>query len=132
MNVGRLLGETGLDSDELRVAIYPILPEDLSLKPASSLMMRIWGLDIQAVTIRNWIFVDPKILTGDRTKLARLTIHELIHVRQFNDLGMVKFFRRYAAEYIQGRRSGLTHREAYRRIGYEVEARDLQWTLGDH
>lgn len=129
MNVGRVLGETGLDSVELRAAIYPILPEDLSLKPASAATMRIWGMDIQAVTINKWIFVDPRILTSDKLKLARLTIHELIHARQFYELGVPRFLWRYAAEYIQGRRSGLSHREAYMEIGYEVEARDLQARL---
>ena len=129
MNVGRLLRETGLDSAELRVAIYPIVPEDLSLKPTSPLMMRIWGLGIQAVTIRSWIFVDPKILRGEKLKLAHLTVHELIHARQYHEQGMARFFRRYTADYFRGRRSGLGHREAYMDIGYEIEARDLQSRL---
>ena len=129
MNVGRLLTETGRDSDLLRVAIDPVRPEQLGLKAASPLMMRLWGSGIQAMTIRNWIFVDPKILNGDLDVLSRLVIHELVHVRQWHDLGVVGFMRRYATDYLQGRRRGLGHRDAYLNIGLEEEARQIQARL---
>jgi hypothetical protein len=126
MNVARLLSETGRDSDLLRVLIYPIQPERLSLKAASPLMMRLWGPGIQAMTVKNWIFVDPKHLKGDRDRLARLVIHELVHVRQWNDFGVIGFLSRYVTDYFRGRRQGLTHREAYMNIGLEEEARQVQ------
>jgi len=129
VNVGRLLTETGRDSDLLRVAIDPIRPEQLGLKAASPLMMRLWGPGIQAMTIRNWIFVDPKILTGDRDRLSRLAIHELVHVRQWHEFGVVGFMRRYAVDYLRGRRRGLDHRDAYLNIGLEEEARQIQARL---
>jgi len=129
MNVGRLLTETGRDSDLLRVAIDPVRPEQLGLKAASSLMMKLWGSGIQAMTIRNWIFVDPKILNGDRDRLSRLVIHELVHVRQWHYFGPVGFMVRYATDYLRGRRRGLTHRDAYLSIGLEEEARQVQARL---
>ena len=83
MNVGRLLHETGRDSDLLRVLIHPVQPQRLFLRAASPLLMRIWGMGIHAITLGTWIFVDPAILNGERDRLARLAIHELVHVRQW-------------------------------------------------
>lgn len=129
MNVGRLLNETGWDSDSLRDHIHPIDSENLRLRAASPLMLKTWGPGIQAMTINGWIFVDPVYLTGDRDRLARLAIHELVHVRQWHDFGVAGFLRRYLTEYVQGRRQGMSHRDAYMQIEFEVEAREVQVSL---
>lgn len=129
MNVGRLLRETGRDSDQLRALVDPVQPNHLMLKAASPLMMRMWGSGIQAMTVKNWIFVDPKYLKGDRDRLAVLAIHELVHARQWHDLGLAGFLRRYGSDYLGGRRQGLSHRDAYLEIALEVEAREVQARL---
>lgn len=126
MNVGRVLTESGLDTDELRVLIYPIQPEQVWLRPASPLLMRIWGPGIQAMTVRSWVFVDPRVLNGDKAKLGLMIIHELVHVRQWSDLGALGFLRRYLGDYLRGRRNGLTHRDSYIAIDLEAEAREIQ------
>ena len=128
MNVGRLLAETGRDSDELRVLIHPIQPNQIFLRTASPLMIKAWGPGIQAMTLGRSIFVDPKYLHGDMDRLARLVIHELVHVRQYYDFGFLGFLRRYA-DYLRGRRKGLSHRDAYMEIAMEVEARQIQSRL---
>ncbi len=81
------------------------------------------------MTIKNWIFVEPKYLNGDRDQLARLVIHELVHVRQWHDLGVVGFLRRYVTDYLHDRRRGLSHRDAYINIRLEEEARQVQERL---
>jgi hypothetical protein len=48
--------------------------------------------------------------------------HELVHVRQAGELGVVRFLQRYVAEYIRNRRRGMSHDDAYRAISFEVEA----------
>ncbi|HEX9460646.1 MAG TPA: DUF4157 domain-containing protein [Thermoanaerobaculia bacterium] len=48
--------------------------------------------------------------------------HELVHVRQAEELGLVRFLGRYIAEYVRNRRRGMGHDEAYRAISFEVEA----------
>lgn len=58
---------------------------------------------------------------GDR----RLLAHELVHVRQWRELGALGFLRAYLGEYVAGRRASLGHRDAYRRISFEQEARAL-------
>ena len=126
MNIGRLLAETGNDTDQLRVLIHPVQPQNLRLRTASPLVRRLWGTGIQAMTLGNLILVDPAALEGDREALARLAIHELVHVRQWRDLGFVRFSMGYMADYLGGRRKGLSHRDAYLQIDFEEEARSVQ------
>jgi len=126
VNAGRVLAEAGVDTDELRVLIHPIQPEQVWLRSATAVMMRFWGSGIQALTVRRWIFVDPRLLNGDRAKLSLLIIHELVHVRQWSDLGVIGFLSSYLGSYLRGRRDGLNHRDSYRAIDLEVEAREIQ------
>ena len=48
--------------------------------------------------------------------------HELVHVRQWRELGVVRFLREYLGAYLRGRWNGYGHQEAYRRIPLEVQA----------
>ena len=123
MRVGRLLEETGYDTEQLRALLDPIDPGHLRLRAAAPLLRRIWGRGTGAMTLGKLILVDPAILNGDRERLARLTLHELIHVRQWSELGWPGFLRRYLADYLNGRRLGLSHHDSYLEIGLEVEAR---------
>src|SRR5687768_3805054 len=53
---------------------------------------------------------------------ARLLRHELVHVRQWRSLGVVRFVLRYGGSYLSWRLRGCSHWAAYRRIPLEVEA----------
>lgn len=70
-----------------------------------------------AITLGRLVIVRRRC-AGD----ARLLRHELAHVRQWHELGVVGFLRRYLGAYLGGRRQGLSHRAAYRAIPLEVEA----------
>lgn len=48
--------------------------------------------------------------------------HEMKHIEQINRLGVIPFYTLYFIEYVQGRRKGLGHWEAYREISFEKEA----------
>jgi hypothetical protein len=54
-----------------------------------------------------------------------LLAHELVHVRQWRELGAVRFLWQYLGCYARGRAAGLGHRRAYEAIPLEVEARQL-------
>lgn len=125
MNAGRLLRETGYDTDALRVRISPVNPDRVNFWPASKLLRRLWRPGIRGVTIWKWVFVDPELLQGERDRLARLVIHELVHLRQVSDEGYLPFTARYVFEYLQGRSEGKDSLRAYRDISAEVEAREL-------
>lgn len=125
MNAGRLLRETGYDTDALRVRIAPVDPSDINVWPAAPFFRRLWRTGIRAMTQGKMIFVDPELMTGHRDELARLVVHELIHVRQYVAVGYVGFTVRYLIEYWKGRVGGKSPAQAYRDIPYELEARQL-------
>ncbi len=52
----------------------------------------------------------------------RLLRHELVHVRQIERLGAMRFYSTYVREYVHNRRWGLPPSEAYRRISLEIQA----------
>ncbi len=97
----------------------------MPVKPAPRWMRRLWRNGITAMTLPGAIYVSPVALTADRERLADLISHELVHVRQWRELGTVGFIRRYLVEYVRGRRRGLSHGEAYLAISLEREARQI-------
>jgi hypothetical protein len=56
---------------------------------------------------------------GDEALLS----HEMVHVRQWEELGVPRFLWRYLSSYLKGRLGGLSHHDAYEAIPLEVEAR---------
>ena len=65
------------------------------------------------------------LLRGDRIarKNSKLLAHELVHVRQFAEMGAVRFFWTYLSEYVRHLIRLRNHRAAYLAISLEVEAR---------
>lgn len=72
-----------------------------------------------------FVFMAPEVMHGDRDRLARLIIHELIHVRQYRAAGYIRFVTSYLKEYWMGRIGGKSARQAYLDISHEREAREL-------
>jgi hypothetical protein len=125
VNAGRLLRETGYDTDALRVRIAPVDPDVINVWPASPLFRRFWRDGIRGVTYGKLVFVAPELMRGDPDRLARLVVHELIHVRQFVAAGYLGFVSSYLKEYWQGRLGGKSPHDAYRDISLEREAREM-------
>jgi Domain of unknown function (DUF4157) len=73
---------------------------------------------VDAMTLDRWIFV-----RRGHEQDERLLTHELVHVRQWRERGVVRFLREYLGAYLAGHRRGLSHREAYLAIPLEQEAR---------
>lgn len=88
-------------------------------------MRLLWRAGVRGVTLRRLVLADPQLLEGDPLRLARFVIHELVHVRQFAELGYFRFMFRYIGEYLTGRLSGQDHQTAYLAISAEEEAREL-------
>ena len=70
-----------------------------------------------AITLGSLVIVRRR--SADNPRLMR---HEQEHVRQWRDLGVVGFLRRYVGAYLRWRLRGYGHRAAYLRIPLEVEA----------
>lgn len=82
-----------------------------------------------------WLLVGPAAPGATATTLGplvlmrpggvgnrRLLRHELEHVRQWREQGVVGFLRSYLGAYACARLRGHAHRAAYRRIPQEIEA----------
>jgi hypothetical protein len=65
------------------------------------------------------------LLRRDHGGDEALVAHELVHVRQWRELGAARFLWRYLGSYARGRAAGLGHQRAYEAIPLEVEAREL-------
>ena len=59
----------------------------------------------------------------DRSGRRTLLAHELVHVEQYAQLGLVGFLRRYLREYFANLWRLRNHRRAYLAISFEAEAR---------
>jgi hypothetical protein len=122
VNAGQTLRAGGMDAVRVRLLVAPVDPDQVEVRSASRLMMRLWGRGISAMTLPNTIYVDPNVLTRSQGP-GPLLVHELIHARQWKELGVARFLWRYLAAYLSGRMRGLDHRAAYLAIPLEVEAR---------
>lgn len=89
------------DLDRARVATIPLLTPGIA-----------------AMTLGRWILVRRGHEHDDA-----LIAHELVHVRQWRELGVVRFLSRYLGAYVRARGRGLGHQAAYEAIPLEVEAR---------
>lgn len=70
----------------------------------------------------NAIVLYPFVLYCDQEPGMRIISHEMVHLDQIKNDGVVKFYARYLLEYFRGRIQGMSHFEAYRNISYEKEA----------
>jgi len=73
------------------------------------------------MTVGRFVF-----LRGDRIqeRSTALLAHELVHVRQFAELGPVRFFKQYLGAYFTNLWKLRSHRAAYLAIPLEEEARE--------
>ncbi|HEX3582098.1 MAG TPA: DUF4157 domain-containing protein [Thermoanaerobaculia bacterium] len=71
---------------------------------------------VAAITLGRRIWIRP----GEESET--LLSHELTHVRQMRDLGVLRFGWRYLGEYVRNRLAGMRPDDAYRNISFEREA----------
>lgn len=119
-----LLNDDVLHNPVLWADIYPIDPGDVAVLEMPRWMAATLKPDFTAITLSRWVWIREEALTSlEGDDLRRLLIHELVHVRQWRELGILRFLARYLSDYALGRIGGKTHRAAYRGISLEVEAR---------
>ncbi len=78
------------------------------------------------ITLGRWVcLADPQPTTGESSLLA----HELVHVRQWSEQGVVRFSANYLWSFARGLREHRNWDAAYRAIPAEVEARAeaIEW-----
>lgn len=72
------------------------------------------------ITIGRFVFLTRTVPPGQTSSLLA---HELVHVRQWQELGAIGFIYRYLADFGQGLRRHRSWHAAYRGIKAEQEAR---------
>ncbi|HEX3108656.1 MAG TPA: DUF4157 domain-containing protein, partial [Thermoanaerobaculia bacterium] len=77
---------------------------------------------VAAITIGRRIWVDVGWASARPDGLKSVLRHELVHVRQMRDLGLLRFLWRYLREYFRNRLAGMSSGDAYRNISFEREA----------
>lgn len=117
-----LLRSGGLDPGEVAARLGLESVDSIPVRPAPRWMVALWRGPVAGMTLPGAIYLRPDVLTGDPRRRAALVVHELVHARQWRELGRAGFLRRYVAGYLRGRRAGLAHDAAYRAIPLEQEA----------
>jgi hypothetical protein len=113
----------GIDFDTLAAALPRVDPARVPVRAAPRWFRAVWARGISAVAMPWAVYLHPRHLDRPSGDLGRLIVHELTHVDQWRRLGLLRWARAYLGDYLRGRRRGMSHEEAYRRIALEVEAR---------
>lgn len=77
-------------------------------------------------TLGRRIYLAADALDQPSEKIEALIRHELEHVRQVVEHGLPRFLFLYFTEYLEHRRSGLSHSAAYRAISFERAANEAE------
>lgn len=124
-SAAEVLAEAGIDRKRLEADLPSVNPSRIPVRQAPRWFRLFWARGITAVALPWGVYLHPRRLEEPMSALGPLLVHELAHIEQFRRLGPLGWAREYLGDYLRGRRVGLGHREAYRQIGLEVEAREL-------
>jgi uncharacterized protein DUF4157 len=101
----------GFDLD--RICIYQYIPWYVTGKP-------------QGYADRYNIYLIPGAYCIDSIEGLALLAHEIAHCLQYRKYGTWRFRARYLACYFKNRLRGMSRREAYLNIPFEIEAREIE------
>ena len=76
-----------------------------------------------------WTLGSTVIVRKRSAGSVHLLTHELEHVRQYRELGVIRFLATYLRDYLRWRIRGYGHKAAYRRIPAEISA---EWRARRH
>lgn len=78
--------------------------------------------NVLAITLGRRIYLSTELMEKGRERVESTLRHELEHVRQAQQHGLIRFLYVYLRDYIRLRRQGLTSTSAYAAIPFEIEA----------
>ncbi|NNC74123.1 MAG: hypothetical protein HKN93_01300 [Acidimicrobiia bacterium] len=122
---GDYLIRAGVPLSDVEERLPHVDPGTVAVRSAGRAFRATWARGIVAVAMPWAIYVHPETLARPVDELARLIVHELVHIEQWRREGGVGHLRQYVGDYLQGRRSRKGHWDSYRDIGLEVEARRI-------
>ena len=74
----------------------------------------------------NKIYLAPGYYRVETAEGLALIAHEITHCRQYKQHGAWRFRAKYLAAYLNNRRHGLPHNQAYWEVPFEIEAREVE------
>lgn len=98
---------------------YDLLPVELARKVRVVRLPPIGG-PFHGITLGRYIFLGKPTCTKGTSKLLA---HELVHVRQWSELGVVGYLLHYILDFVSELRRHRRWMHAYRDIKAEIEAR---------
>ena len=101
------------------VAGYDLVPAEIARR-ARVQRVPVLSPGMHGMTLGRIILV---LRDDDRSGRRTLLAHELVHVRQYAEMGAMRFLWRYVGEYARNLWRLRSHRQAYRAISFEAEAR---------
>ena len=101
------------------IAAYDLVPPELARR-ARVQRVPVLAPGAHGMTVGRYILM---LRDDDRSGRRVLLAHELVHVEQYAQLGVASFLRRYITEYARHLWRVRSHRQAYRAISFEAEAR---------
>jgi len=103
-----------------RIRVYENIPWYVAGKP-------------QGYTDRNNIYLMPGAYQVNSIEGLALLAHEITHCRQYRKHGTWRFRALYLMSYFKNRMRGMSRRQAYLNIPFEIEAREIEsmvyWAL---
>lgn len=72
------------------------------------------------------IYLAPGFYRIDSPEGLALIAHEIVHCRQYHELGKWNFRAKYLTAYFRNRRDGMDAKAAYAQIPFEIEARAVE------
>ena len=98
--------------------------ERLLVREANSFFEKLVLRSNAAIALPHVIYMHSRWYRRPRAEMARLVLHEAIHVSQWRQTGNLRFAATYVFDYLRGRVRRRGHARAYREIRYETQARD--------
>jgi hypothetical protein len=106
---------------------YDHIPNELAAR-ARVVRVPFLAPGTSGLTLGRWIFLR---VDARRDGSSTLIAHELVHVRQWHELGVARFLARYLRAYAVNLAHLRNHKRAYRAIPFEIEAYDTAATWAD-
>jgi len=107
---------------------YALLPTEIAMKVRIFKIPEITKL-FRGITIGRWIFLTKELPCDGKSNLIA---HELVHVRQWVELGILGFLSRYLSEFFKKLIKTRNWMKSYYQISLECQAREeaARWTKG--
>lgn len=121
--VAEAFAAAGYDPEVVAQVAPGVDPAHLLVREARPWFERIYLRTSRALALPHVIYLHSRLYTRPRAEVARLLLHEFIHVSQWRRKGIPRFIAGFLGDYLVGRLRRRGHRAAYSSIRLEVEAR---------